>query len=618
MNEIVNLEQITNLRKKTKNACIIYWSNIEERRLNVYINNEEYKGLSLEEIIEKFGTNYAVMQELRYLMQKEKDENLEEVYQNTQSVKKEVIDMFMNLMKEDNIFKGHLSLEEIKLRLEKNIDAAYIVDDSYKENVAGWYNMNSNNLYIKAKSPDELKEFLRSGNIQNIFRREFDTICHECIHALNPQGLMINSYDTLRGVAINEGLVQFFSNKITLKKYNLNWGDPDSIYAEQVIDTERLIAIYGEKLIDAYFQGNAQTIFNDPVAMGYVMSSDLKLLLKDELEKENDFNTVNEINKKFKKNLVTEQGIDLFSLVKYGIFWPYDIQDIGIKKDALIKFMRRDSDEFKEFLGNIIYSWHLSSQDGRIIWNAIQEEMDLQGDISIENILKYGLIYSEDYRYRSSMFHVSKMILNKYDNNFDSLLQETPNIFNSLSQNMGEDESKRIIEELLYRTYMNTHEIKNELPDSDFKYDFISELTSFKKFGQLEQIIENISSIQDWEYYKTKIGKCVMVNSKTGNIQVMDGEYGYWLIEDNEEDEFCIEQDEEGKYVLKSYSSNVDGEHIQLDIGLGRNFLDDTTKIDREIMKQTANLKISDLQSVMTKIETISKGKEEEKNREDG
>ena len=199
------------------------------------------------------------------------------------------------------------------------------------------------------------------------------------------------------------------------------------------------------------------------------MTSDLKLLLEDEPEKKNDFNTVNEMNKKFKKDLVTEQGIDLFSLIKYGISWPYELQDVGIKKDALIKFMRRDSNEFKESLGNVIFYWRLRGDDEKVIWDAIQEEMESQGDSSIENILKYGLIHYND------IGHVSKMILN--DNNFDSFLQETPDIFKSLLQNIGEDESKKFIEELLYRIYMNTHEIKNELPDSDFKYDFIRELT---------------------------------------------------------------------------------------------------------------------------------------------
>lgn len=610
MNELVNVEELSNLRVRTKNKCIIHWASITKRLLNVYINNEEYKEISPEEVIEKFGTNFTLMQELRYLMNNRK-ENIEPLFEKKQSIKKEIIDWFISLMEEDNIFKDHLSLEEIKSRLEKNIDAIYSVDESYREGVKGWYNAKSRNIYVKCKSPDELKEFFKTGNLENLDMSDFETICHECIHALSPQGVKINSYDTPRGVAINEGLVQFFTNKITLNKFNLYRSNPYDTYSEQVRDVERLIAIYGEKLVDAYFQGNAQNLFNDPATMGYVMTSDLKLLLKDEPEKKNDFNTVNEMNKKFKKDLVTEQGIDLFSLIKYGISWPYELQDVGIKKDALIKFMRRDSNEFKELLGNVIFYWRLRGDDEKVIWDAIQEEMESQGDISIENILKYGLIYSKD------IGHVSKMILN--DNNFDSFLQETPDIFKSLSQNIGEDESKNIIGELLYRIYMNTHEIKNDLPDSDFKYDFISALTSFKIFGQLEQIIENISSIQDWEYYKTKIGKCVMVNSKTGNIQVMDGEceYGYWLIKDYGEDEFCIEQDEEGKYVLKSYSSNVDGEHIQLDIGLGRNFLDDTTKIDREIMKQTANLKISDLQSAMTKIETISKGNEEEKDRED-
>ena len=191
MNEIVNFEQITRLRANSNNKCTIYWTSIEDRLLNVYVNNEEYKGLTPEEIIKKFGTNYTLMQELRYLMQQKKDENMEEIYQNAQSVKNQIIDIFVSLMKEDNIFRDHLSIEEIKARLERNIDAVYIVDDAYEEGVGGWYNLNSRNIYVKAENPNELKEFLKSGNAEKILRGEFEKICHECIHALSPQGLEV-------------------------------------------------------------------------------------------------------------------------------------------------------------------------------------------------------------------------------------------------------------------------------------------------------------------------------------------------------------------------------------------------------------------------------------------
>ena len=382
-------------------------------------------------------------------------------------------------------------------------------------------------------------------------------------------------------------------------------------YSEQVMDTEALISVYGKNIIDAYFQGNAKNIFNDPTTMGFVMTSDLKLALEVERERNNDFNTVNEMNKNFKKNLVIEHGIDLYSLCKYGILWPYEFQDIGIKKDSLIKFMRDDSDEFKELLGNVIYHWNLSEQDNKIIWDAIQKEMESQGNVSIENLLKYGLIHSEGSH--DTTFNISRILLNIYDNNWDSLLQEMPDIFNSLSTTLGEDKSQKIMKEIIFRTYLDTHEVNNDLPDPNFKYEVLYDLISFERCEQLEQIIDNISSVKDLEYYKTTIGKRIIVNSKNGNIQVVEDEYGWWLVIDDEEDEFCIEKDKDGKYILKSYTTSVDGERIQLDVGLGRNFLDDTTQIDREIMKQTDNLKISEIQSAMTEIEPITKGNKEER-----
>ena len=628
MNEIVNFEQITRLRANSNNKCTIYWTSIEDRLLNVYVNNEEYKGLTPEEIIKKFGTNYTLMQELRYLMQQKKDENMEEIYQNAQSVKNQIIDIFVSLMKEDNIFRDHLSIEEIKARLERNIDAVYIVDDAYEEGVGGWYNLNSRNIYVKAENPNELKEFLKSGNAEKILRGEFEKICHECIHALSPQGLEVpDNISWKKGIAINEGVVQFFTRKISAKRYSeRHWWDTDT-YAEQVSDTEGLISVYGKNIIDAYFRGDAQSIYNNPTTMAYVTSSDIKLALKDVPDQKELLNTVNEMHKGFKKNLIHEQGIDLFNLFKYEIPWPYEITNIGIKLYSIIKFMRDDSEQFKELLGCIIYRWHLGDQENKIIWDAIQEEMESQDEASIETLLKYGLIYfvedgwgHKNLSNSTSIGHISAILLNKYDNNWELLLQETPNIFNSLSNTLGEDESQNIMETILYRAWRDTHQVPYS-PDSGFKSEIIKELTNFKRWKQLEQIIQNMSSINDLEYYRTTMGKCIIVNSNNGNIiQVMSEDDGYgWYKEDmnNEEDEFCMEKDENGKYILKSYTTSVDGERMQLDVGLGRNFLDDTTQIDREIITQTASLKISEIQSAMTDIEAIAKGNKEERDRED-
>lgn len=628
MNEIVNFEQITRLRANSNNKCTIYWTSIEDRLLNVYVNNEEYKGLTPEEIIKKFGTNYTLMQELRYLMQQKKDENMEEIYQNAQSVKNQIIDIFVSLMKEDNIFRDHLSIEEIKARLKRNIDAVYIVDDAYEEGVGGWYNLNSRNIYVKAENPNELKEFLKSGNAEKILRGEFEKICHECIHALSPQGLEVpDNISGKKGIAINEGVVQFFTRKISAKRYSeRHWWDTDT-YAEQVSDTEGLISVYGKNIIDAYFRGDAQSIYNNPTTMAYVTSSDIKLALKDVPDQKELLNKVNEMHKGFKKNLIHEQGIDLFNLFKYEIPWPYEITNIGIKLYSIIKFMRDDSEQFKELLGCIIYRWHLGAQENKIIWDAIQEEMESQDEASIETLLKYGLIYfvedgwgHKNLSNSTSIGHISAILLNKYDNNWELLLQETPNIFNSLSNTLGEDESQNIMETILYRAWRDTHQVPYS-PDSGFKSEIIKELTNFKRWKQLEQIIQNMSSINDLEYYRTTMGKCIIVNSNNGNIiQVMSEDDGYgWYKEDmnNEEDEFCMEKDENGKYILKSYTTSVDGERMQLDVGLGRNFLDDTTQIDREIITQTASLKISEIQSAMTDIEAIAKGNKEERDRED-
>lgn len=125
-------------------------------------------------------------------------------------------------MKEDNIFKDSLSIEEIKARLEKNINAVYIVDDAYKEGVEGWYNLKSKNIYIKSKNPNELKEFLKSGNVEKILMEELGETCHECIHALSPKGLIMqDNIFVKQGAAINEGIVQVLADRIIARKYNI-------------------------------------------------------------------------------------------------------------------------------------------------------------------------------------------------------------------------------------------------------------------------------------------------------------------------------------------------------------------------------------------------------------
>ena len=79
--------------------------------------------------------------------------------------------------------------------------------------------------------------------------------------------------------------------------------------------------------------------------------------------------------------------------------------------------------------------------------------MESQDEASIETLLKYGLIYfvedgwgHKNLSNSTSIGHISAILLNKYDNNWELLLQETPNIFNSLSNTLGEDERQYFIE----------------------------------------------------------------------------------------------------------------------------------------------------------------------------
>ena len=114
--------------------------------------------------------------------------------------------------------------------------------------------------------------------------------------------------------------------------------------------------------------------------------------------------------------------------------------------------------------------------------------------------------------------------------------------------------------------------------------------------------------MKDWEYYENNR---IVVNSNNGEIVYI--QYG---MDDGTNEKFYTKVDEKGKYVLKGYTENEQGEQTELDVGLGRNFWNDTTQIDREIIEKTSNIKAGEIKSAMTRLNNLIKTNEEKEKNE--
>ena len=126
--------------------------------------------------------------------------------------------------------------------------------------------------------------------------------------------------------------------------------------------------------------------------------------------------------------------------------------------------------------------------------------------------------------------------------------------------------------------------------------------------------MKKISTIKDWEYYRTTKGNWIVVNSDNGKIIYLEDEM------DNINEKFFTEKNKKGKYILKGYAENENGEQIPLNMELGRNFLDDTTQIDREIIEQTSDIRIGGIRSTISRAKNlmITNSEKEKGDRNDG
>lgn len=602
MNEIVDYKEIEKIRQKENSVTIYWW---EGDLLYVEIDGEEYSGLTPEEVVQRFGTNYALMQEFRHLLQYRKDINSEQILQDNQSVKKQIIDLFMELIQENNIFEGKLSIQEIKARLEKNIDAVYIVDDSYREGVAGWYNQNSKNIYVKSKNPEDLKELILSGNIKNIIEDDLNTICHETIHALCPYGLSDRDYN---GRAINEGIVQFLTDKLVTKKIR-GYETSSYIYREQVGAIKNLFAIYGERVLDAFIRKDEDfsSLTSNPdieaklALLTYVKTEDIILALQNGGEKEK-LEEMKKIKELSIAVLMNNTGIKISNIFKYGLSsLPTDLSETTLQTAMQGYFQDDGSNYYSKFD------------------NLIRESSDKHKEIILRSLIEHNSIKGIEYfiggfRFQRSWGNefVAKLLLNKNNNNIEAFLDE----FSGLESNGYSADEKliNIIYEGLYSQEENEDNNNLIIAKKDAISKRIDKVHPFDKGYE-------ISSIKNWEYYEFSQDEIVVVNSDNGEIIAVIGdgvqkmldisiaeienEYEdirdtrYIKQENSTEKFFLTVPDDKEKYILKAFTKRENGRYEEFELGLGRNFLDDTTEMDRKIMAGTSDVRTGSIKSTM-------------------
>ena len=240
MREKINKTILEDLNKDKMNEGIEV--SLNNGLLDITIDGKEYRGLTPEEVAQRFGTNYYIMQNLRYLFE---GEEIEKTIQDAQSLKKEVIDIFMKTLEKKNVFEGILSIEEIREKLEQNIDAVYVSNDTPSgKSPAGTFEVGSKNLYIKGNGEniEEIRQALLRGNLEEL--QEMDLLgmlCHEIIHALSTKGIVSGFNDPYkRGfISFNEGLTEILAKEMV----------PDSAeaYIKEVETAKYWLAIFGKE-----------------------------------------------------------------------------------------------------------------------------------------------------------------------------------------------------------------------------------------------------------------------------------------------------------------------------------------------------------------------------------
>lgn len=581
MKEEVTKTYINRLRNEQRNNPNYPYVYFEKNRktLRIKIGDETFNNITPEKAIKKFGTNFYFIQEIRCLMD---DSKVEEILQKKQSFKSEVIALFISFLEKNNIFDGKISLKEIKERLEHNIDAIYIVDCLYNGKIDGWYNKQYKNMYISTQNhTNEIKKAIKDGTGE-IPSPIIETICHECLHAISPEG--IQESEPMR--AFNEGLVQYMTRQIVPEHVNNN------VYWSQVNDASLLLATFGEDVIKGYLNADIEFLFtklneqikHEKFAVYVALSANefsleyfsdeksMQLLRQVRLKKE-----------EAKTVFLNEIGIDIAELIKYDAPLPYGL-DENMMYQAMIRYLETIEEK------------------------GIENKF---GPYSKKHFLKIGLTNPDlinaliNYSRRKNSGKVDlKDFLGFFDynetNKMSEILFEDYTAFSDYCRQVANYNDDNIfVNKILLR-----HGINNYLADKPKLGQLVDDFfTNTSKGESYEEFIKAMLSVKNWEYYEYRN------EAETANYCILNTENGT-IISEDDETMFNTEKNINGKYILSAFKKDNKGNLTQIDVGLGKCIDDNTTQIDKIIKEITAKVKISDIKEVIQIMQSDTKNKD--------
>lgn len=628
MKEEVNESKIKELKSRKRNSETEI--SLENGLINIKIDGEEHIGLTPQEVAQRYGTNYYIMNGLRYLFD---NEEIEETIKEEQSLKKEVIDIFIKTLEQNNIFEGKISIEEIRERLEENIDAVYIVNEGYREGIGGCWNTESRNLYILSRdevSPEELKKLILSQDIEKLIDiNSLGLICHEVLHALsqgkgkNDGFYKVKEDGTTIGYSINEGMTEILTEQMVPSTYKT--------YENEVDITKFLLTIFGDDIdmIDAYLNSDFDAMV-DMATERRVPSEFMKLVkLSDCLVSQHLPTFMKEQDPRInaaKAALINRIGeIDIYKFIEQDIPIPE-----GINSDIIIKAFENLSLENEEFINTEKFN---KAIENNYMLRMCFIDFKNGGEINFEEYIKSHIIaYPEQ---------IAKNFFSKgKGHDLETYLKMVINSIDLLEKDYSGDIQGELGALLIMGIENHSEYCLRGKELNDFKRDVIEEIV-YNEMGQLGYsgryiTAENqegcswkemISQIEKFEYYYIdKDTGMFLVNTETGtilgvqensevvniedvklqeeNLEERNPNAIKYTFEDKPSKIFLSEKDKEGKYVLKGFIQDEDGKNIEIDVGFARNFLDDTTEIDRQIISQTSEVRSGSIREVAETIKS--------------
>jgi hypothetical protein len=261
-----------------------------------------------------------------------------------------------------------------------------------------------------------------------------------------------------------------------------------------------------------------------------------------------------------------------------------------------------------------------------ILFNLIDTRNN--GQINVNDYINTNLI--EEPRLYAKHFQGKGYDLKKY-------FKEVKNVKDILSPIKDKDELQGIIgglatEGLFVRQKFRTTQISQEL--YEFKDSCISEIIYEDQDEYLNTLKDQegyswenmLEDIEQFEYYTTDTGR-FLVDSRNGallgicdngeiiniedNTELQSTEKNErssnaikYTFDDKETQIFITEKDENGKYKLKGFVQDENGKYTSMDVGVGRDFCDDSTELDRQIITQTSEVRSGTIKEVTDKIKT--------------